>query len=73
MGVESEKVIADVIEVSEFPEMAGRYSVSAVPKIVINDQIELLGAQPEAHFVRAVCELGNESDPSAEAASEHVD
>jgi predicted DsbA family dithiol-disulfide isomerase len=56
MGVESEKITADVVEVSEFPDMARRYGVSGVPKTVINDQIELLGAQPEATFVEAVCE-----------------
>lgn len=66
MGVESEKVRADVIEVSEFPEMARRYGVSGVPKTVINDQVELLGAQPEAAFVQAVCELGSQTGPSEE-------
>ena len=63
MGVESERVIADVVEISEFPDMAQRYAVSGVPKIVINDEMELLGAQPEADLVGAVCELGNGSKP----------
>jgi len=58
MAVESERVTADVIEISEFPEMARRYGVSGVPKTVVNDQVELLGAQPEATFVQAVSELG---------------
>jgi hypothetical protein len=53
MGIESDKITADVIEVSEFPEMARRYGVSGVPKTVINDQVELLGAQREATFVKA--------------------
>jgi predicted DsbA family dithiol-disulfide isomerase len=63
MGIESEKITADVVEVSEFPDMARRYGVSGVPKTVINDQIELLGAQSEATFVKAVCELGGEDEP----------
>ena len=57
MAVESDQVVADVVEVSEFPEMAQRYGVTGVPKIVINDEVELLGAQPESAFVEAVCAL----------------
>jgi len=63
MGVESDKVLADVVEVSEFPDMARQYGVTGVPKIVINDEVELLGAQPEAIFVKAVCELGGDGEP----------
>lgn len=54
MAVESERVTADVIEASEFPELSDRFQVSGVPKIVINDTVELLGAQPEARFIAAV-------------------
>ena len=60
MAVESEKVTADVIEISEFPDMARRYGVSGVPKTVVNDRVELLGAQPEGAFVQAVRELGQD-------------
>ncbi len=56
MAVESARVTADVIEANEFPELSERYAVSGVPKIVINDRIELLGAQREARFVQAVVE-----------------
>ena len=68
MGVESEKITADVVEVSEFPDMARRYGVSGVPKTVINDQIELLGAQPEATFVKAVCDLESDTADSCDPA-----
>lgn len=54
MAVESSRVTADVIEASEFPDMANRYNVSGVPKIVINDRVELLGSQREARFLEAV-------------------
>jgi hypothetical protein len=50
MAVESDQIIADVVEISEFPDMAQRYAITGVPKIVINDQVELLGAQPESTF-----------------------
>ena len=55
MAVESDQIVADVVEISEFADMAQRYSVTGVPKIVINDEVELLGAQPESAFVEAVC------------------
>ncbi len=54
MAVESERVTADVIEANEFPDLSDRYQVSGVPKIVINDKIELLGAQREARLIQAV-------------------
>lgn len=56
MAVESARVTADVIEAMEFPDMARRYSVRGVPKIVINDRVEFVGAQPESEFVRYIKE-----------------
>jgi predicted DsbA family dithiol-disulfide isomerase len=54
LAIASEKITADVIEVGEFPEVAQRYRVSGVPKIVINDTVEFVGAQPETRFVQEV-------------------
>jgi hypothetical protein len=54
MGVESDKVIADVIEVSEFPDIAQRYAVRGVPKTVIDGHIDFDGAVPEAMMVQRV-------------------
>jgi predicted DsbA family dithiol-disulfide isomerase len=59
MAIESEHVTADVVEISEFPDLAQRYAVTAVPKIVLNDQMELIGAQPESTLVKAVVEVGD--------------
>ena len=66
MAVESDRIVADVVEISEFPDMAERYRVTGVPKIVINDEIELIGAQPESAFVDAVCRSAS-AEASAEA------
>jgi len=44
-------VTADVIEAMEFPDLARRYGVRGVPKIVINDSAEFVGALPEADYV----------------------
>jgi predicted DsbA family dithiol-disulfide isomerase len=56
MAVESAHVTADVIEAMEFPDLARRYSVRGVPKIVINDRVEFVGAQPETEFVKYIKE-----------------
>jgi glutaredoxin-like protein len=53
-AIESAHVTADVIEISEFPDLAAQYHVRGVPKIVMNDTVELVGAQPEAAFVDAM-------------------
>ena len=45
-------ITADVIEISEFPEMAQQYQIFGVPKTVINDRVEFEGALPEEMFVQ---------------------
>lgn len=54
MAIASPRVTAEVVEVSEFPELAERYHVQGVPKLVLNDRIEMIGAQPEASLLKAV-------------------
>ena len=54
MAVESERVTADVIEAMEFPDLAQLYWVRGVPKIVINDSVEFVGALPESQFLEYV-------------------
>ena len=56
MAVESAYVTADVIEAMEFPDLARRYSVRGVPKIIINDAVEFVGAQPESEFLKYIKE-----------------
>jgi glutaredoxin-like protein len=43
----SDRVKADMIDASEFPDLANRYGVYAVPRIVINDRMHVEGAVPE--------------------------
>ena len=54
MAMASKMVTADVVEATNFPELAQRYSVRSVPKIVVNDTVEFIGALPEPHFLAAV-------------------
>ena len=54
MAVAAEKVTAECIKATEFPELSQRYRVMAVPKIVINDKVQFEGALPESQFLAAV-------------------
>jgi len=51
MAVESSHVTGDVIEAMEFPDLSRRYGVRGVPKIVINETTEFVGALPEAQYL----------------------
>ena len=65
MAVESEHVTGDVIEAQEFPDLARRYAVRGVPKIVINETTEFVGALPENQYLaqlRAAVEGNGKSE-----------
>jgi hypothetical protein len=54
MAIENPHVTAAIFEANEFPDLIDRYAISGVPKIVVNEQIELVGALPEHVFVPQV-------------------
>ena len=54
LAIESDFVRADVIDSSEFPQLAQKYSVMGVPKIVINEKVEFVGAFSEDLFAEHV-------------------
>lgn len=64
MAVESEHVTADVIEATEFPDLTRRYGVRGVPKIVINDRVEFVGAVPEPQYLSYVRQAVDEKNPA---------
>lgn len=51
MAFASSKITAVAVEATEFPDLARKYHVSGVPKTVVNDEIEILGALPEEPFI----------------------
>lgn len=51
MAMESSRVTADVVEANEYPHLVQRYMVRGVPKTVINDRIEFVGAVPQQQFI----------------------
>jgi glutaredoxin-like protein len=44
----SDRVTASMVDASEFPDLADRYDVHAVPLTVINETVRLEGSMPEA-------------------------
>jgi len=54
LAIESDMVKADVIDSSEFPDLAMKYNVIGVPKVIINEKIEFVGAFNEDLFAEHV-------------------
>ena len=52
MAVESPKVTSVIVEASEYPDLVRKCQVSGVPKTMVNEIVEILGARPEEDFVR---------------------
>jgi glutaredoxin-like protein len=53
-AIENDMIKADVIEASEFPQLAIKYAVMGTPKTIINEKIEFIGAFPEDLFLEHV-------------------
>jgi thiol-disulfide isomerase/thioredoxin len=51
MAFASPHVRAFAVEATEYPDLARRFRVTGVPKTVIDEDIEILGALPEEDFV----------------------
>jgi predicted DsbA family dithiol-disulfide isomerase len=51
MAFASPQITAFAVEATEYPDLARRYQVTGVPKTVVDDKVEILGALPEAAFV----------------------
>jgi glutaredoxin-like protein len=54
LAVESSMIRADVIDSNEFPTLAQKYAVIGVPKIIINEKVEFMGAFSEDLFAEHV-------------------
>jgi len=53
-AIESDLIKSDMVEVTEFPHLAQKYAVMSVPKIVINESVQFVGALPEDHFAQHI-------------------
>ena len=64
MAIESDLIRADMVEVTEFPHLAQRYNVMGVPKSVINETIEVVGAVPESVLLEHILQATGEKRSS---------
>lgn len=53
-ALENDLILADAIDASEFPQLAIKYGIMGVPKIVVNEKVEFVGAVPENMFLEQV-------------------
>ncbi len=60
MAFESPLVHADMVEAMEFPDLAVKYEVMGVPRIVINEETHVEGAVPEPVMLQAVLEAAEQ-------------
>ena len=51
------KVTAEIIEANTFVDLATRFTVGSVPKIVINDSVEIAGVLPPGELRRRIAAL----------------
>jgi len=53
-ALESVLITADAVEATEFPHLAQRYQVRAVPRTIVNETGAIEGALAETRFLEAV-------------------
>jgi glutaredoxin-like protein len=53
----NDKIRADMINVTEFPALAKKYSVQSTPKVILNDTVEFIGDEPAQTFLKAMNKL----------------
>ena len=53
-AIASPLVSTVAIDATEFPDLVRRYNVNGVPKTIINDTMEIMGAAPEQEFIAAL-------------------
>jgi thiol-disulfide isomerase/thioredoxin len=57
MAAANPNISATTVQATEFYDLASRFRVTGVPKTVVNEQIEILGALPEPDFIRAALSI----------------
>ena len=57
MAFANANIRSDAVEATEFMELSRKYRVNGVPKTIVNETIEVMGALPEDMFVRAALGL----------------
>jgi predicted DsbA family dithiol-disulfide isomerase len=66
MAFASAYITAYAVEATEFPDLARRYRVTGVPKTIVNEEIEILGALPQDAFIEQALQPLAHDSPAAE-------
>jgi hypothetical protein len=53
MAFSNPQITTTAVEATEFIDLSRKFRVTGVPKTIVNEKIEILGALPEADFVNA--------------------
>jgi len=59
----NENIVSDMVELAEFPDIAEKYNIQGVPRIVINDTLVLVGDMPEADFAQEILKAVDKGQP----------
>lgn len=51
MAFANPNITAYAVEATEYPDLARKYRVTGVPKTIVNDDVEILGALPQEMFI----------------------
>ena len=51
MAFSNKHITATSVEATEFMDLSRKFRVTGVPKTIVNDRIEILGAVPEPEFI----------------------
>ena len=50
----NDSIVSDMVELTQFPQLAVKYNVQSFPKIIINEQHALSGLPTDRDFVTAI-------------------
>ena len=59
----NDNIVSDMIEIAEFPDIAEKYNIHGVPRIVINDTQVIVGEMPEADFAQEILKAVDKGQP----------
>jgi predicted DsbA family dithiol-disulfide isomerase len=65
MAFANPNITSSAIEATEFMELSRRFRVTGVPKTIVNDTIEIMGALPEDMYVRAALQIPDDAPSSS--------
>jgi predicted DsbA family dithiol-disulfide isomerase len=72
MAFANPNITAFAVEATECPDLARRYQVNGVPKTIVNDAIEILGALPQDAFVQQALSIVSPTASHEDAKSPRV-